>query len=174
MAENVFAVTQSGIRGKPGPEVIWADGQRFRAEHFIAPVAEGTPGAVSFTSSGQLLPNNRVQIVSDSGEVLEDGYVGEIAIQSDSLFQGYYNRPDLTEKAIRDGWYYSGDLGFYLDGEALCRRPQEGPAHHRRREHLSAGHRRDCVQPSRHSRRPGHCDGSLQSRPWHRRHRRRR
>ncbi len=117
MAENVFAVTQSGIHGKPGPAVIWADAQRFRAEHFIAPVPEGTPGAVSFTSSGQLLPSNRVQIVSDSGEVLQNGYVGEIAIQSDSLFQGYYNRPDLTEKAIRDGWYYTGDLGFYLDGE---------------------------------------------------------
>ncbi len=117
MAENVFAVTQSGIHGKPGPEVIRADGQRFRSEHFIAVVPEGTPGAVSFTSSGQLLPNNRVRIVSDSGEVLKSGFVGEIAIQSDSLFQGYYNRPDLTEKAIRHGWYYSGDLGFYLDGE---------------------------------------------------------
>jgi len=117
MAENVFAVTQSGIGGKFGPEVIWADGQRFRAEHFIETVLEGSPGAVSFTSSGQLLPNNRVQIVSDSGEILQSGYAGEIAIKSDSLFQGYYNRPDLTEKAIRDGWYYSGDLGFYLDGE---------------------------------------------------------
>ena len=117
MAENVFAVTQSGIDGKPGPEVIWADGQRFRAEHFIAPTPESSPGAVSFTSSGQLLPGNRVQIVSDSGEVLESGYVGEIAIQSDSLFQGYYNRADLTEKVLRDGWYYTGDLGFYLDGE---------------------------------------------------------
>ena len=117
MAENVFAVTQSRIHGKPGPEVIWADGQRFRAEHIIELVPEGTPGAVCFTSSGQLLPSNRVQIVSDSGEVLQNGCVGEIAIQSDSLFQGYYNRADLTEKAIRDGWYYSGDLGFYLDDE---------------------------------------------------------
>ncbi len=117
MAENVFAVTQTGLHGKPGPQVVWADGQRFRAEHFIALVVEGVPGAVSFTSSGRLLPGNRVQIVSDSGEVLQNGYVGEIAIQSDSLFQGYYNRPDLTGKALRDGWYYSGDLGFYLDGE---------------------------------------------------------
>ena len=117
MAENVFAVTQSGIHGKPGPEVIWADGQRFRAEHFIARVPEDGAGAVSFTSSGGLLPGSRVQIVSDSGEVLQNGYVGEIAIQSDSLFQGYYNRPDLTETVLRDGWYYTGDLGFYLDGE---------------------------------------------------------
>jgi acyl-CoA synthetase (AMP-forming)/AMP-acid ligase II len=117
MAENVFAVTQSSIHGNPGPEVIWADGQRFRAEHFISQVPEGTLGAVAFTSSGQLLPGNRVQIVSDSGEVLENDYVGEIAIQSDSIFQGYYNRPDLTAKAIRDGWYYTGDLGFCLGDE---------------------------------------------------------
>ena len=117
MAENVFAVTQSGIQGKAGPEMVWADGQRFRSEHFIAPMAEGSAGAMCFTSSGRLLPNNSVRIVSDSGELLPETWVGEIAIQSDSLFQGYYNRPDLTAQAIRDGWYYSGDLGFLLDGE---------------------------------------------------------
>jgi len=117
MAENVFAVTQSGMHGKAGPEVIWADGQRFRIEHFIARVAEGSAGAIPFTSSGSLLPNTSVRIVSDSGENLPEGRVGEVAIQSDSLFQGYYNRPDLTAQAMRDGWYYSGDLGFLLDGE---------------------------------------------------------
>jgi acyl-CoA synthetase (AMP-forming)/AMP-acid ligase II len=117
MAENVFAVTQSGMHNNPGPEVIWVDGQRFRSEHLVAPVLEGAPGAISFTSSGRLLPGNKVQIVGDSGEVLDENHVGEIAIQSDSLFQGYYNRPDLTEKAIRDGWYYTGDLGFFVDEE---------------------------------------------------------
>ena len=117
MAENVFAVTQSGINGKLGPEVVWAEGQRFRSEHRIVEVAEGTAGAVSFTSSGQLLRGNEVRIVSDSGETLADGCVGEIAIRSDSLFQGYYNRPELTQKAIRDNWYYSGDLGFMLRTE---------------------------------------------------------
>jgi acyl-CoA synthetase (AMP-forming)/AMP-acid ligase II len=117
MAENVFAVTQSGIRGNDGPQVVWADGQRFRSEHRVMPVAERTAGAISFTSSGRLLPNNRVRVVSEAGELLPDGGVGEIVIQSDSLFEGYYNRPDLTSQAIRDGWYYTGDLGFQLEGE---------------------------------------------------------
>jgi len=33
------------------------------------------------------------------------------------LFEGYYNRPDLTAKAIVDGWYHTGDLGSYLNDE---------------------------------------------------------
>ena len=115
MAENVFAVTQSDIQ-RP-PKRIWADGQRFRAEHLIAAVAEETPGALSFVSSGRLLPNNEVRIISDSGVLLPQGRVGEIFIKSDCMFEGYYNRPDLTAEAIVDGWYHSGDLGFYLDGE---------------------------------------------------------
>jgi len=117
MAENVFAVTQSDINQPSGPARTWADGQRFRSAHLIVSVAEGTPGAVSFTSSGRLLPGNEVRIASDSGALLAHGHVGEILVKSDSLFTGYYNRPDLTAKAIVDGWYHTGDLGFYLEGE---------------------------------------------------------
>ena len=117
MAENVFAVTQSGINGRMSPARIWADGQRFRSDHCIAQVSEETPTAVSFVSSGQLLPGNEVRIVSDDGATLPNGQVGEILIKSDCLFDGYYNRPDLTAEAIVGGWYHSGDLGFYLDEE---------------------------------------------------------
>ncbi|HMD15265.1 MAG TPA: AMP-binding protein [Terriglobales bacterium] len=117
MAENVFAVTQSDINRPSGPARIWADGQRFRNAHLVVPVAEGTPGAVCLTSSGRVLPGNEVRIVSDSGDLLADGHVGEIRIKSDCLFTGYYNRPDLTAKAIVDGWYSTGDLGFTLEDE---------------------------------------------------------
>jgi acyl-CoA synthetase (AMP-forming)/AMP-acid ligase II len=117
MAENVFAVTQSDIDRPSGPARIWADGQQFRSAHRIVPVREGTPGALSFTSSGRLLTNQQVRIVSDSGEVFEADFVGEIVVKSDCLFEGYYNRSDLTAQAISDGWYHTGDLGFYLEGE---------------------------------------------------------
>jgi len=117
MAENVFAVTQSGINGKRAPAHIWADGQRFRSEHIVVEVGAGTAGALSFLSSGQLLPGNEVRIVSDRDAILNGGEVGEILIKSDCLFQGYYNRSDLTAQALVDGWYYSGDLGFVLGDE---------------------------------------------------------
>ncbi len=115
MAENVFAVTQSDITRDPA--TIWADGQQFRSAHRIVEMPQQSPGAVSFTSSGRLLPNQLVKILSESGEMLDDACVGEIAIQSDCLFDAYYNRPDLTTQAIVDGWYRTGDLGFLLAGE---------------------------------------------------------
>jgi acyl-CoA synthetase (AMP-forming)/AMP-acid ligase II len=117
MAENVFAVTQSDITRASGPQRIWVDGQRYRGEHRIVCVEEKMQGAVSFTSSGSLLPNHEVRIVSDSGAVLPNGHVGEILVKSDCLFTSYYNRPELTAQALVDGWYHSGDLGFYLEGE---------------------------------------------------------
>ena len=117
MAENVFAVTQSDLRGGSGPTRIWADAGRFRNSHEIVKVANGATDSICFTSSGQLLPNHEIRVMSDSGSILPDGTVGEILIKSDCLFEGYYNRSDLTAKAFTDGWYRTGDLGFSLDGE---------------------------------------------------------
>jgi acyl-CoA synthetase (AMP-forming)/AMP-acid ligase II len=117
MAEDVFAVTQSDINQPSGPPEIWVEGQEFRSAHRIVPVDEASPGALSFTSSGRLLPNQQVRIVSDAGAVLGSDFVGEIVVKSDCLFEGYYNRPDLTALAMDEGLYHTGDLGFYLEGE---------------------------------------------------------
>ena len=119
MAENVFAVSQSAMSG---PARIWADGKQFRSMHRIMQVAESAPGAICFLSSGQLLPGNEIRIVADPGADLmpadlSQAHVGEILVKSDCLFDGYYNHPELTAKAIVDGWYHTGDLGFMLDGE---------------------------------------------------------
>jgi fatty-acyl-CoA synthase len=114
MAENVFAVTQSEPEG---PLQIYADGQRFRSEHLIDEVPSNTEGAISFTSSGRLLPQNQARIVSETGETLPSLHVGEILIKSDSLFDGYFNRPDLTAQVMIDGWYRTGDFGFFHGAE---------------------------------------------------------
>ena len=58
-----------------------------------------------------------MRIVSSDGRDLPDYEIGEIIIQGDSLFEGYYNRPDLTLAAVKDGWYWTGDLGFLVNGE---------------------------------------------------------
>ncbi len=117
MAENVFAVTQSGINGQPGPMRLWVDGELLRDQHIAVPVEHTSRGATLLMSSGQCLPGTSVRIVGADEQDVPDGTLGEALIQSDSLFDGYYNRPDLTEQALKNGWYWSGDLGFCLNKE---------------------------------------------------------
>jgi acyl-CoA synthetase (AMP-forming)/AMP-acid ligase II len=115
MAENVFAVTQSEASARPAR--IWVDTERLRIEQHAFPTDSGAPGSICLVSSGRCLANNEIRIVSPDKRELPDGAVGEILIRSDSLFEGYYNRADLTSEAIKEGWYWSGDLGFVYDGE---------------------------------------------------------
>jgi acyl-CoA synthetase (AMP-forming)/AMP-acid ligase II len=58
----------------------------------------------------------QMRVVRDDGSDCAPGEVGEIVGRGPILMKGYFNRPDLTAEAIRDGWLYSGDLG-YLDDE---------------------------------------------------------
>ena len=117
MAETVFAVTQSGWNGRPDPCRVWVDAAALRKEHVARPVVRDAPGAICFASSGASLPGTQIYIVSENGDHLPSGSVGEIVIQSDAMLDGYYNRPDLTAHAVREGFYWSGDLGFELEGE---------------------------------------------------------
>jgi long-chain acyl-CoA synthetase len=60
-------------------------------------------------------PLYEMRIVDDDGVDLPAGEVGEIVGRGPITTPGYWNRPDLTADAIRDGWLYSGDLGYVDD-----------------------------------------------------------
>ncbi len=64
------------------------------------------------TSVGVPPPFFEMRIVKDDGQAAGVGEVGEIVGRSPLLMTGYYKRPDLTAQAIKDGWLYSGDLGY--------------------------------------------------------------
>jgi acyl-CoA synthetase (AMP-forming)/AMP-acid ligase II len=70
-------------------------------------------------SSGQPLENVKVKVIDEDGKELPERLIGEIALQSDCMLTGYFNRPDLTEKAFRQGWYLTGDYGYISDREVF-------------------------------------------------------
>ena len=63
-------------------------------------------------------PLYEMRIVDDSANDVPPGHVGEIVGRGPITMPGYYRRPDLTADAIRDGWLYSGDLG-YIDEDGF-------------------------------------------------------
>jgi long-chain acyl-CoA synthetase len=65
---------------------------------------------------GQIVPSVKIDIVNDQDEVLPLGDVGEIRITGPILMQGYLNMAEATTKVLRDGHYYTGDMGFFKDG----------------------------------------------------------
>jgi len=67
-------------------------------------------------SVGCAPPFMEIKTLREDGSECEPGEVGEIVGRSPCMMPGYYKRPDLTEKAIIDGWLHSGDAG-YLDEE---------------------------------------------------------
>ncbi|MEK6692598.1 MAG: AMP-binding protein [Nitrospirota bacterium] len=58
-------------------------------------------------SVGLPLPEIEVKIVNPDND-----NVGEIAVRGSNVMKGYYRNPEETEKVIKDGWFYTGDLGY--------------------------------------------------------------
>jgi len=63
-------------------------------------------------SAGNPLPSVEIKIINPEGH--ESGMMeeGEIAIKGPMVMRGYYKNPQATEQAIKEGWFFSGDLGY--------------------------------------------------------------
>ncbi len=66
---------------------------------------------------GLPMPGTRFKIVDfETRELVPLGKEGEIVINTPSLMKSYWNKPEETKKAMKDGWFYTGDIGM-LDEE---------------------------------------------------------
>jgi len=78
--------------------------------------APGKPG-----SAGKAGINQHIRVVrlnaKSAAEVAQPHEEGEIIalLAGDESFEGYWRRPDADAKALRDGWYFTGDIGFVDD-----------------------------------------------------------
>jgi long-chain acyl-CoA synthetase len=66
-------------------------------------------------SAGKPLPSCDIKIVTEGAE-MERGESGEILIRGEHLFSGYIKQPEITAEKLKEGWLYTGDLG-YMDDE---------------------------------------------------------
>ena len=53
-----------------------------------------------------------MKVFDDAGNELPPGEVGEIVIRAGVVTPGYWNLPDESAEVLRDGWLYTGDLGY--------------------------------------------------------------
>jgi long-chain acyl-CoA synthetase len=78
-------------------------------------ITTGQPGDLppKYGSIGKcLLKCNTIKVVDEKGQELASGQQGEIVIKGPTLMKGYWNLPEETAKTIKDGWLYTGDLGY--------------------------------------------------------------
>jgi 2-furoate---CoA ligase len=124
--ERVSSVRKLGFAGAPMPDALLLRLQAaFAPERFVnhygssevytftvEPNARAKPG-----SAGRAGLNARVRVVKldarDSNDLAVTAEEGQIIadLLGDEAFEGYWKRPDADAKALRDGWYYSGDTG---------------------------------------------------------------
>ena len=72
-----------------------------------SPVVSCNPiNNIKVDTVGPPFPGNEVKIEAD----------GEILVKGENLMIGYWNQPDETNKVIKDGWLYTGDIGEFKDG----------------------------------------------------------
>ena len=76
-------------------------------------VLDGTPEQMRrLASAGYARTDVEVRIVGTDGHELAADQPGEIVTRSDLIMKGYWRNPEATRAAIRDGWLYTGDVGY--------------------------------------------------------------
>ncbi|HJR44619.1 MAG TPA: AMP-binding protein [Actinomycetota bacterium] len=72
----------------------------------VNPLGEGRTGSV-----GKMIPGFDVRIVDEDDNDVAAGEIGEVLIRGKGVMLGYWRSPEATADSIRDGWFYTGDLG---------------------------------------------------------------
>ncbi len=69
-------------------------------------------------SSGFLVKNLELKICDDNGNSLPVGKKGEIVVKGENVMIGYWKNEKATNETLKDGWLYTGDMG-YMDSDGF-------------------------------------------------------
>jgi long-chain acyl-CoA synthetase len=91
--------------------------QAYGLTETTAAVFVNLPGNNVIGSVGKAMKGveGKILAATDDPQLQEDGgpATGEIALRGPLVMKGYWNRPDATAAVLRDGWFYTGDLGYF-------------------------------------------------------------
>jgi long-chain acyl-CoA synthetase len=86
--------------------------QAYGLTETTAAVYANSPGNNVIGSVGRAMKGVEGKIVDPQPQ--EDGpAAGEVALRGAVVMKGYWNRPDATAEVLREGWFYTGDLGYF-------------------------------------------------------------
>lgn len=75
-------------------------------------ISSNGPKKYKMGSSGVLVKNLELKICDDEGKELPNGEKGEIVVKGENVMKGYWENQEATNETIKDGWLYTGDLGY--------------------------------------------------------------
>ena len=81
-------------------------------------ISSNGPELYRFGSSGKLVKPIELKICDSEGKELPLGEMGEIVVKGENVMAGYWKNPESTAETVRDGYLYTGDLG-YMTKEGL-------------------------------------------------------
>jgi fatty-acyl-CoA synthase len=111
-------------------------GRRLRIDRLSSGVTERRTATSSVNGSadepfevvscGFALPGHQLRIIDEGGQAAPERHIGEIVLSGPSVTTGYYRDESLTRRTIREGWLYTGDLGYVANGELfVCGRVKD-------------------------------------------------
>ena len=74
--------------------------------------------AIKFGSSGKFVKHMELKICDLDGNELPQGEKGEIVVKGDNVMKGYWNNPKASAETVKDGWLFTGDMG-YIDNDGF-------------------------------------------------------
>lgn len=81
-------------------------------------ISANVPQLHKLGSSGSIVPNLQLKICIEQGIEVPRGKQGEIVVKGENVMAGYWKNEKATRETIRDGWLFTGDLG-YLDEDGF-------------------------------------------------------
>jgi len=76
-------------------------------------ICTNTPPRHKFGTSGVVLPSIECRIMKDDEQEALPGIPGELVIRGENVMKGYYKNPKASDEVLRDGWLWTGDLGYF-------------------------------------------------------------